>query len=1033
MELLDNIFFSNERKFKEKTNTNNLFFDKNIAYIYQKNTGLLEESVKNIIKIESLGDMKALYSDFFIKSEYKRNVFQKIQREIATQPIHNKYTEELFSPYLNKISSYFTKQITTSSRYQEVKEIIHNEQIFFEKLQKKFEKQIFRLSYRTLILDFNFQKKEGNLQGKTEQERKDYYNHILLKNSTYMIEFFHRFPCLLRIISNEIRQLKKFILELLQRYTKDCAKIAIQLLNNKNKKIQYVDFGLGDAHCDGRRTTKVIFEDDVIIYKPRNASPDFFYKKLMDLWNQDVPQSKIKCAKGVFRDTYSWFEYIEYKKSTNQQQIRNFYKRLGIQMAFLYACSATDFHFENMIAHGEFPILIDLECLFQIPHNYTYFPADQYDDVHSIIQNKITTSVYAVGLLPTSLGGNNIDISGIGSSGTIQSIKKVPYMNVNAMKIEQKVVEFKNTSKNRPVLEENSFDPSGYTAYILEGFKLGYTYIQENKGKLLKLIKKHKHNIHVRYLLKGTVNYASILNASVHPRLLHNYIDRELYIAKMCMEYNTKNLNKEIAQDEYKSLMNGDIPYYSNQIASKHLIRCGTKMWKDFFNETPYEFVTKKIDNFCESDLEIQMDIIKCSMQLNRERENLNRNILQNTSDFSYDFKLYECFTKKAQEIAQYVTRKSLFGKSPQNRSWINISIIDKKFHLSAMNDSFYDGLSGISFMYLALWVVTNEKEYLEIAEKIIHDIFNRMNYEKNNMSLGAFTGVSSILYTMLNFYVFTKNEKYLAYADSLLPIIQDKLIYDDTLDIISGAAGTLVVLVRYYELKKNKKILKLAKQCGDFLIRKGINISEQEFGWITVDKTPLTGFSHGNAGIIFALQLLNKYLCSHKIKSVINQALRFETNNKYQSHWKDLRTINSDTDRDTTTWCHGSAGILISRLALQSANDSYISNQSKIDIEHAVSNLKRFGFGKEPNLCHGDVGNALILMYYGQQVHDNSSKILAANYLYECTQSLVLNGSHRIDPLGLMNGLAGISYGLLCCCDSRLPNILSLELGNSK
>ena len=38
--------------------------------------------------------------------------------------------------------------------------------------------------------------------------------------------------------------------------------------------------------------------------------------------------------------------------------------RQGGYLAILYALEATDFHFENLIAAGEQPVLIDLETLF---------------------------------------------------------------------------------------------------------------------------------------------------------------------------------------------------------------------------------------------------------------------------------------------------------------------------------------------------------------------------------------------------------------------------------------------------------------------------------------------------------------------------------------------------------------------------------------------------------------------------------------------------------------------------------------------
>ncbi len=51
--------------------------------------------------------------------------------------------------------------------------------------------------------------------------------------------------------------------------------------------------------------------------------------------------------------------------------------------------------------------------------------------------------------------------------------------------------------------------------------------------------------------------------------------------------------------------------------------------------------------------------------------------------------------------------------------------------------------------------------------------------------------------------------------------------------------------------------------------------------------------------------------------------------------------------DTDSAVWCHGSAGILLSRLELQHSDDEYVINQSKIDINHALSTIKKIWFWK--------------------------------------------------------------------------------------
>ncbi|PEL99762.1 hypothetical protein CN602_18765 [Bacillus cereus] len=306
-------------------------------------------------------------------------------------------------------------------------------------------------------------------------------------------------------------------------------------------------------------------------------------------------------------------------------------------------------------------------------------------------------------------------------------------------------------------------------------------------------------------------------------------------------------------------------------------------------------------------------------------------------------------------------------------------------------------------------------------------DIMGRVeqvSIDESKLDIGAFNGIASILYTLLNFYIFTQNKKY------------KKCIQEDShLDIISGTAGALIVLIRYYELEKEPEVLDVAKQCGIFLINNISYFNEQELGWIGTSEKALTGFSHGNAGIIYALHLLNNYLQSETLHTVIKKGIIFENNNRINGQWLDLRL--DDTSIDSCKWCHGSPGILISRLELQKSKDRDISTQSKIDIQYAINNLLKYDFtpmrnGK--NICHGAIGNILILMKYGQETQnfrlENASKnLLYANVKnFNSTQWEQMQ-EHGIQGMGLLTGLAGISYGLLYARDQRLPNITTLEL----
>lgn len=1043
MSSLQNLLFSFERKNEKKNNNRSSIFDKNMELIYKGDQKLLEESIKTILSMDEVETLKALYTNFSSKSTYTLDTFQKVKKEIAEQTVDIiEQNQTLFSAFLYKVSSYWKEKILQSKGYQNIQCQIHDEAFFWKDIEQQFQKQIYRLSYRTLVFDFHINKQANRLQGNTDEQKLQNYSDTMLRDSTYVSSFFEAYPCLLRILSNEMRKNRKYMIELLRRYQADKEEVSNFFFSKStSQKIRRIHMGMGDSHCDGRKTAKLQLEEGMLLYKPRPAAPESMYTALMKEWNTNIDSDTylIKTPSGIRKKQYSWVEYIPYQACTKKEDIHRFYKRIGVQMAFLYACNATDFHFENIISHKDFPVFIDVECLFHIPSGITYKPNDSHD-VHKKIQHIIATSIYSLGILPVSLGDNHVDISGLGKAGTSQSIGKVPQFKSDTMKIERDYMESGDLGQHRPDIEGNEGSVYTYTEDIMHGFEKAYTYIQQHKKNIINILNTYKDTLVIRYVPKSTQTYFSLLDVSTHPRFLHNSLDRELFLARFCKEINISYEGFE--KSEFFDLINGDIPYFTNQISKNYIMTsCGKKI-NDYFSISPYQFVKQKIEDFNNRDLTFQLQIIENALAVKKVpvKDNERKIITTDPTQFNYEFKQQDFFIQKAKEIANYLYSLAFKEEQGERRriSWLNMLRSQKTFDLQAMDDNLYNGLSGMALMYLSLWIVTKEKKYKEIATDIMDDIVDRMNAlskDDSKMTIGAFSGISSILYTLLNFYQLTQKRRYKECAKQTLRIIQNRLYDDMNLDVIGGTAGALIVLMRYYELDKEQEVLETAKLCGEFLVQKAIHINDQEIGWnIPASDKPLTGFSHGNAGFLYALHLLNQQIQSEEIYNIMRKGIRFENNNKIHDQWLDLRKnqhrISQQTD--ACKWCHGSPGILISRLALQKSEDEWIANQAKKDIEHAFSNLLQCGLktvGMSKSICHGVIGNALILMKYGQEVQDYSWENIARNIMYESIKYLKVDQLKRtidddLDGLGLLSGLAGVAYGLLYACDPRLPNI---------
>jgi lantibiotic modifying enzyme len=211
--------------------------------------------------------------------------------------------------------------------------------------------------------------------------------------------------------------------------------------------------------------------------------------------------------------------------------------------------------------------------------------------------------------------------------------------------------------------------------------------------------------------------------------------------------------------------------------------------------------------------------------------------------------------------------------------------------------------------------------------------------------------------------------------------------------------------------------------------------------GWVTpiAPATPLSGFSHGAAGMAWALLLLFEATGEERYRRCALDAIAHERTLFSPAHgnWLDLREGqdgNADPEAKgdcATTWCHGAAGIGLARLATLSLLDEPAVRE---EIDAARAAVVREGFGTNHSLCHGDLGNLELLAMAAEVLGDPLGRLTVRRFARGILDDVQSDGWKCGNPLGvecpgLMTGLAGIGYGLLrLAVPERVPSVLLLE-----
>src|SRR6266849_4245137 len=91
---------------------------------------------------------------------------------------------------------------------------------------------------------------------------------------------------------------------------------------------------------------------------------DRHFQDLLDWANAQGVSPPFRTLRILDEGDYGWVEFVSAVTCVSAEELKRFYRRQGGYLALLYLVHATDFHFENLIAAGEHPVLIDLESLF---------------------------------------------------------------------------------------------------------------------------------------------------------------------------------------------------------------------------------------------------------------------------------------------------------------------------------------------------------------------------------------------------------------------------------------------------------------------------------------------------------------------------------------------------------------------------------------------------------------------------------------------------------------------------------------------
>jgi type 2 lantibiotic biosynthesis protein LanM len=894
---------------------------------------------------------------------------------------------------------------------------------------------------RTMVLELNIARLQGQLNGATPEERfQSFLQH--LAEPGVALSIFERYPVLARQVIACADTWVTTSCEFLHRLTHDWPAICARFSPNSDPGVlTAVEGHRGDRHAGGRAVLIAEFDSGFrLVYKPRPLTVDRCFQNLLTWVNQRSDTPALRTLEMLDRGPYGWEEHLAYVPCASVAEVERFYERQGGYLALLYALEATDFHSENLIAAGEHPVLLDLEALF-----HPRAAGDESDEPNQAAISAIEHSVLGVGLLPYVIGESadspGFDVSGLGASPGQVTPYRVPYWQEpesDEMHLGRRQITFRG-DQNRPTLGDAEIEPSEYTESIVSGFARMYGLLLQHRDDLLSEDGPLTPfaDAPVRVIFRPTQTYEVLLRESFHPDVLSDALDRDRFFDRLWRAVEHRPTLARVIPAERHDLWRADIPLFTTRPNTRDVWTSTGERIPEFLDQPSMALVRHRIEHLSREDLDRQLWIIRASMAT-----------LPSGPDRSRRFR-YQTNQSGGSERAQLLTAARKVGDrletlalaGDHGASWIGLVPRGERYwSVAPLGLDLYDGLPGVVLFLAYLGEVGAEPRYTTLARAGLATLLREVERARPVLtSVGAFGGWGGVIYALTHLSVLWSEPALLEEAERLVDVLPDLIATDEDLDLISGAAGCIASLRCLHGCVASQRTLVAMVQCGDRLLARAQTMAHG-IGWVAPPNTrALAGYSHGAAGISWSLLELAALSGEERFGVAARNAITYERSlfSPEAGNWADLREPDTPDEgasegtheKFMVAWCHGAPGIGLARLHALRHLD-HPAARGEIDV--AVRTTIAEGFGRNHSLCHGDLGNLELLLQTSEALgHPRRHEVdrLAGSILGSIDRFGWLCGNpSRIESPGLMTGLAGIGYGLLRLAEpDRVPSVLTL------
>ncbi|WP_084467560.1 type 2 lanthipeptide synthetase LanM family protein [Actinokineospora inagensis] len=682
------------------------------------------------------------------------------------------------------------------------------------------------IALRTLVAELGRARKGRTLRGDTPQDRFADFCRTLDRD-----DLFTRHPVLARLLAQAARQAVDSGRELTDRFAADRALITETLFDGVDPGDPVaVDTGRGDPHRGGRSVSILRFGDGRrLVYRPRPITLHAHFNDQV-AWLGLRTSIAFRTLRVLPRDGYGWLEFVAAEPCADVVAADAFYRRLGALLALVYALDGTDMHYENLIACGDQPVLVDVETLFHptLPVN---------DDPATVA---LARSVQRTALLPLVMFGDHgaVDISGMGGdAGAALPVDVVTWVDAGTDRM--RLVRAPGVAAgrhNRPVFDGRTAEPADHGAALLAGFDTAYRAIVAHRDELFDLVRVCADD-ETRVITRPTRLYATLLDESTHPDVLRDPADRDRFFGTLDELSRDDPLLLALVRHETRELWAGDIPLFTTRPGSRDL-------WTDTGERLPgllpcdgLTSVRHKISAMGEIDRHDQRWLIRAALGSRPGSVQHRAGATRRPAGTVVPPDPQRLLTA-ACGVGDMILAHASVGAHRTN--WLGLELVDDRYWaVMSLGAGFSSGYTGVALFLAQLGKLTGGTRYLDAASAALRPVARLLALFAEEPELvravgpGGFHGLGGIAYALARMVALLGVDPDL--VDSAVSLMPDC----DEFAVVDGIAGAAAAMRAVHAETGSPEAARLAERYTTRLAR--IPLSG-------------TGFARGSAGADWVL-----------------------------------------------------------------------------------------------------------------------------------------------------------------------------------